>query len=135
MLELIVVAALVPLIVSASPACADPAIVSATQTSMHRNGALDVYDTAIVVKNMGNRGQAKSLLQSVEVFQDGTKVGQIGLLPLAPGRSQTVHYELQRSAGGHMGSTHLRFALVMHDPHGVPITDCSTSNDGYRLSV
>jgi len=25
--------------------------------------------------------------------------------------------------------------LVMHDPHGVPITDCSTSNDGYRLSV
>jgi hypothetical protein len=135
MLAFIVAALLTPAIASASPACADPAIVSASQTSVQHNGPLNVYSTAIVVKNLGSRGQAPSLLQSIEVFQDATKVGQIGLRPLAPGRSQTVSYQLERSAGGRTGSTQLRFVLVMHDPHGVPITNCSSANDVYRLTV
>jgi len=134
-LAFIVAALLTPAIASASSACADPSIVSASQTSVQREGALNVYTTAIVVKNLGSLGQAPSLLQSVEVFQDATKVGQIGLRPLAPGGSQTVSYRLERSAGGRTGSTRLRFVLVMHDPHGVPITNCSTANDVYRLSV
>jgi hypothetical protein len=135
MLGLIVVAALVPLIASASPDCAGPTIVSATQTSMHRDGARNVYETAIVVKNMGSHEQSSSLLESVEVFQDDTKVGEIGLLPIAPGHSQTVHYELQRSAGGRKGSTQLQFRLVTDDPHGMASTACSASTHGYRLDV
>jgi hypothetical protein len=135
MLELIVVAALVPLIASASPDCAAPTIVSATKTSMHRDGARNIYETAIVVKNTSNREQSPSVLESVEVFQDDTKVGEIGLLPIAPGHSQTVHYELQRSANGRTGSTQLQFRLVMNDPHGMAGSACSPSTHGYRLDV
>jgi subtilase family serine protease len=94
-----------------------------------------VYDTAITVRNLGTKAQPSSLLQSVEIFQDGTKVGQMGIQPLKPGASQTVHYRLQRAHGGRPGSTQLRFLLVLTDPHRVPITDCSTSNDVYHLSV
>jgi hypothetical protein len=135
MFALLVAAALGQLVVASASACSDPAIVSASQTSMQHSGSLDVYTTAIVVKNLGTVAQAPSLLQSVEVYQDATKVGQIGLHPLAPGASQTVSYQLERSAGGQPGSTRLRFVLVMHDPHGVPFTDCNAANDVYRLSI
>ena len=135
MIAFLAALALGPIIASNASACADPAIVSASLASTQRNGALDDFDTVIVVKNVGQGAQAPSLLQSVQVFQDATKVGQIGLRPLAAGASQTVHYELQRSAGGAAGSTRLRFVLVGHDPHGLPVTNCSTSNDVFRLTV
>ncbi len=92
---------------------------------MHRDGALRYYDMAIVVRNLGTVKPASSLLTSVEVWQDATKVGEVGLRTLAPSASETVHYQVKR----------LRFVLTMHDPHGVPFTDCSTQNDVFRTTV
>jgi hypothetical protein len=135
MLALPLFAVLLP-VVAMTSACADPAIVSAhaVRTS-GTDSTLNVYDAAITVRNLGTGGQASSLLQSVEIFQDATKVGQVGIEPLKPGASQTVHYRLERATGARAGTTRLRFVLTLTDPHGVPITDCSKANDVYRLSV
>jgi hypothetical protein len=135
MLALFALSALAPLLAASGSACADPAIVSVTQASMHRDGALRYYDMAIVVRNLGTVKPASSLLTSVEVWQDATKVGEVGLRTLAPSASETVHYQVKRAARGRMGSTRLRFVLTMHDPHGVPFTDCSTQNDVFRTTV
>ena len=87
------------------------------------------------VKNLGSSDEPSSLLQSVQVFQDATRVDQKGAPPLRAGGAATVHYRLQRSSEARPGTTHLRFQLVLRNPHGVPITNCSTSNDTYRINV
>jgi subtilase family serine protease len=133
MLDLIAAAAFAPLVAVTSSACADPAIVSATSTG--GAAAATTYDVAIVVRNLGRGAQPSSLLQSVQVYQNGVKVDQKGVLPLKPGASQTVHYRLMRANDAEAGSTHLRLTLVMHDAHGARVTDCSTANDTFRLDV
>jgi hypothetical protein len=133
MLEILMAAVLAPLVASASPACADPAITSAT-SSIAAGGSLDVYDVAITVKNLGSAAQPSSLLQSVAVYQDAGKVGQMGISPLRPGASQTVHYRLERAVDARPGSTNLRMVLVLRDPHRA-VTDCSSANDVFHLSV
>jgi len=136
MLALPLFAVLIPVLAMTSSTCADPAIVSAHAVPAGgADSALNVYDTAITVRNLGTGAQASSLLQSVQIFQDATKVGQVGIEPLKPGASQTVHYRLERASGARAGTTRLRFVLTLTDPHGVPITDCSKANDVYRLSV
>jgi subtilase family serine protease len=135
MLALPLIAIVLP-VVAMTSACADPAIVSARASAVNgMTGSLNVYDTAITVRNVGNAAQPSSLLQSVAIYQDGTKVGQLGIQPLKPGASQTVHYRVKRAVGARAGSTQLRFRLILSDPHGVPVTDCSTTNDTYRLTV
>jgi hypothetical protein len=126
-------AAMGPMVASASPACADPAITSAT-SSLAPGGSLDVYDVAITVKNLGSGAQPSSVLQSVEVYQDAGKVGQIGIAPLRPAGSRTVHYRLKRAVDARPGSTNLRLVLVLRDPHRA-VTDCSKANDVFRLTV
>jgi hypothetical protein len=118
-----------------SSTCADPAIVSAHASTVGDNGRLTTYDVAVTLQNLGLGGEASSLLQSVQVFQDETKVDQIGAPPLRPGGRATVHYRFQRASEARAGSTHLRFRLVERDPHGVPITDCSAANDTMGLRV
>jgi subtilase family serine protease len=135
MLALPLIAVLLP-VVAMTSACADPAIVSVHSSPVNgMTGALNVYDTSITVRNVGTAAQPSSLLQSVAIYQDGTKVGQLGIQPLKPGASQTVHYRVQRAVGARAGTTQLRFRLILSDPHGVPVTNCSTSNDVYRLTV
>jgi hypothetical protein len=133
MFGFVVAAIVAPLVASASPACADPAITSA-RSSLAAGGSLDVYDVAITVTNRGRGAQPSSLLQSVAVYQDAGKVGQIAVPPLRPNASQTVHYRLQRAVDARPGSTNLRLMLVLRDPHR-PVTDCSAANDTFRLSV
>lgn len=135
MLDVLIAALTLPVLAMTSGACADPAITAATASQVGSNGDLNTYDVAITVKNTGNAGEPSSLLQSVQVYQDATKVDQKGTQPLAPGQSETVHYRFQRSSEARPGSTHLRFQLIMTDPHGTPFNDCSTANDTYRIDV
>jgi len=129
-------ALLLPVVAVASSACADPAIVAARVSPVTgSNGALNVYNVAITVRNRGNQGQQSSLLQSVAIYQDGTKVGQEGVAPLRPGAAQTVNYRFERAVGARAGSTELHFTLLLRDPHGVPISACSSAGHAYRLSV
>ena len=124
-----------PLLAMTSTTCADPAIVGARASTVGNDGSLVSYDVAVTVANVGLGAEPSSLLQSVAVYQDATKVDQVGTPPLRPGGRATVHYRFQRSAQGRPGSTHLRFALVLSNPHGLPVTDCSTANDVYRIDV
>jgi hypothetical protein len=134
MLDVLLTALSLPFLAMTSPACADPAIASAVATQVSDNGDLTTFDVAVSVKNAGRAAEPSSLLQSVQVFQDATKVDQIGAPPLAPGRAATVHYRFSRSSEARARSTHLRFKLVLSDPHR-STTDCSTANDTFRLDV
>jgi hypothetical protein len=133
MLDTLLMALSVPLLAVSGNACAAPAITGAVANELGSNGDLNTYDVAITVKNTG-ASEPSSVLQSVQVFQDATKVDQMGTPPLAAGASATVHYRLQRSSDARPGSTHLRFSIVMHDPHR-PVADCSGQNATYRINV
>lgn len=124
-----------PLLAMTSTTCADPAIVGARASTVGNDGQLTTYDVAVTVANVGLGAEPSSLLQSVAVYQDATKVGQVGTPPLRPGARATIHYRFQRNAQARPGSTHLRFTLVLSNPHGIPVTDCSTGNDTYRIDV
>ena len=134
MLDVLLTALSLPLLAMTSTACADPAIASAVATQVGDNGNLTTFDVAVSVKNAGPGAEPSSLLQSVQVFQDATKVDQMGAPPLQPGRAATVHYRFTRSSEAHPLSTHLRFKIVMSDPHR-KTTDCSVANDTFRLDV
>jgi hypothetical protein len=134
MLDVLLTALSLPILAMTSPACVSPGITSAVANQLGSNGNLTTYDVAITVKNTGAAAEPSSLLQSVQIYQDATKVDQKGTPPLPAGGSTTVHYRLQRSSEARPGSTHLRFALVMHDPHG-PVASCSTANSSYRVNV
>jgi archaellum component FlaG (FlaF/FlaG flagellin family) len=133
MLDVLLTALTLPLLAMTSNACVAPAITTAVASQVGNNGDLTTYDVAIRVKNAGS-AEPSSLLQSVQVFQNGTKVDQKGTPPLQAGGTATVHYRLQRSSEARAGTTHLRFSLVVHDPHG-PVTNCSTAQSSYRINV
>jgi hypothetical protein len=134
MLDVLFTALSLPLLAMTSGACVSPGITSAVANQLGSNGDLTTYDVVITVKNAGPAAEPSSLLQSVQVYQDATKVDQMGTPPLRAGGSATVHYRLQRSSEARPGSTHLRFSLVIHDPHG-PVANCSTANSSYRINV
>ena len=133
MLDALLAALSLPLLAAATNACAGPAITNAVATQVGTNGDLTNYDVAITVKNSGS-AEPSSLLQSVQVYQDQTKVDQKGTQPLAAGGSTTVHYIFSRSSEAERGSTHLHFRLVLSDPHGTAFSDCTPDSD-YRLDV
>lgn len=133
MLDVLLTALSLPVLAMTSTACAQPAIASAVARQVGDNGDLTTYDVAVSVKNAGRGAEASSLLQSVQVYQDATKVDQMGAPPLSPGRVATVHYRFSRSSEAHARSTHLRFKLVATDPHR-KTTSCSVASD-FRLDV
>jgi hypothetical protein len=135
MLDGLLAALSIPLLALANNACTAPTIASAIANPIGNNGSITTYDVAIRVKNNGPAAEPSSLLQSVAIYQDATKVDQIGTPPLKPGGSATVHYRLQRSTDARSGSTHLRLQLVLRDPHGTAFGDCSSANDTYRIDV
>jgi len=124
-----------PILAMTSGACAGPTITNAVATQTGSNGDLTTYDIAVTVKNTGSAAEPSSLLQSVEVYQDATKVDQKGTQPLAAGAATTVHYRFSRSSEAQSGSTHLRLRLVLSDPHGSAFTNCSPESNSFRLDV
>lgn len=135
MLDALLAALSIPILAMTSGACAGPVITHAVASQVGSNGDVTTYDVAITVKNDGAKAEPSSLLQSVQVFQDATKVDQRGTQPLAAGASETVHYRFTRSSEARPGSTHLHFRLVLNDPHGTPFADCGTADNNYRLNV
>ena len=123
---------------AASPAAAcsgaDPAIVKTALQSSTQNGPLRHLVVAITVSNLSDVKQASNVLQSVAVYQDGNKVDNKGVKPLAAHQLQTVTYTFDRSAQAAPGTTHLRFKLSLEG--ATPANaDCNTENDEARLNV
>ena len=135
MLDALLAALTLPIVAMTSGACAGPMITHAVAAQVGANGDLSTYDVAVTVKNTGSQGEPSSLLQSVEVMQDATKVDEKGTQPLAAGASRTVHYRFSRSSEAEAGSTHLHFRLALSDPHGTPFADCTAGSSGYRLDI
>lgn len=136
MLDALLAALTLPILAMTSgAACAGPTITNAVASQAGNNGNLTSYDVAVTVKNTGSATEPSSLLQSVQVFQDATKVDQKGTQPLAAGAHTTVHYRFSRSSEAEAGSTHLFFRLVLSDPHGTPFTNCTSASNSFRLDV
>jgi hypothetical protein len=135
MLDAVLAALTLPILAMTSGACAGPTITKAVASEVGSNGDLNTYDVAIRVTNAGSAAEPSSILQSVQVYQDATKVDQKGTPPLAAGASATVHYRFQRSSEAAARSTHLHFTLTLADPHGTPFTDCSSGSNSYRLDI
>jgi hypothetical protein len=133
---LAVILALMPtLVVGANDACVAPAIISAVPDRRASDGKLNTFGIQVTVKNNGGKNEPSALLQSVQVFQNGDKVGQIGTRSLAAGAKQTVTYTFTRATGTQRNSTHLRFQLVTANPHNLPIPICHAPAESYTLNV
>jgi len=98
-------------------------------------GGLNRYTIAIMVQNVGSKGQPSNLLQSVEVMQNGDHVDQKGLQPLRPGQKQTVLYTFTRSHGAAPHTTRLTFSLAQRTYSLPGPQDCNAANDTARLTV
>jgi hypothetical protein len=128
MLAIMLVAALT------GASCANPSIISAHVKSVTTNGALNHYTVAITVRNIGDARQPVDLLQSVDVFQAGQRVGRPGLQPLRPEQSQTVTYSFDRSTDAGVGTTDLTFTLDFNGRSGRDV-DCHAGNENLSISV
>lgn len=128
MLALILAAAL------AAPSCANPSIVSAGVRSVTTTGGVKNYTVAIDVQNRGAVAQPGDLLMSLNVFQAGERVDQIGLQPLHSSQSQTVTYAFHRAAEAGDGTTDLIFTIDTNGRSGADI-DCHAGNETLKISV
>jgi len=106
--------ALAVVLADANIACARtaPAISGVTSRIDASSGGLNTYGLHISVVNHGSQRQASNVLQSVSIFQDGTKVGQKGIPPLAAGGSYAFDYTFSRATGARPGTTTFAFALA-----------------------
>jgi hypothetical protein len=129
MLDLIAIALAVPLFTVAS-GCGAPVITNAGIQSTSTSGDLRFTRVAVTVVNRG-ASQPSSMLQSVNVYQNGSKVDQKSVPPLRAGASKTVTYTFKRSAEANDDTTRLRVQLVGHDAHG----SCSTAGSPVRITV
>jgi len=110
---------------------ADPVIASVTSRLAGDNGMLNRYAVHVVVTNRGQRRQPPNDLQSVDIIENGQKVGEKGVPPLAPGQSYAFDHVYQRSSEAEDGSTHFTFRLVQ-DENG---DACATTDNEFRLRV
>ena len=120
---------------SASAACAgaDPAIVSVAVHRVVPLGALNRYELAGRVVNMGRAAQAGNVLQFVDIYQNGVKINERGIPPLKPGQSYTFSYASERSRQAGNGTTTLWFQLAV--PAGARASqNCNPNNDRVKLS-
>jgi|SRR5580658_1609478 hypothetical protein len=113
-----------------TPACSGPApaILSARVANAARDNGHEHYTVNVTVANVGGRGQADSVLQSVAVYRDGEKKDQKGIPPLRAGQSYHYTYGMDRAFSAAGGSTHLTFRLMG------PEADCN-ANVVYRMNL
>jgi hypothetical protein len=109
---------------------ADPALVAANVKGVTNTGGVNHYVVSISVMNRGMANQPSNVLQSVDIFQNGNKVDTKGIPPLKSGQLYKFDFTFMRSADAADGTTHLRFAIAMHQPSGAPNDqDCNAGND------
>jgi hypothetical protein len=127
---LLVAAAALP----AGAACrpGDVSIVSATPDGARSDGSLDDVRVTVVVRNEGGSVQSGNTLQSVDIYQAGSRVGAKGIPPLRPGQSYAFTYTFQRSPEAAPGTTQLLFRLVGDNPAGAA---CVNAAQRIRLNV
>jgi hypothetical protein len=114
--------------------CANPSILSARVQSVRTNDGLNHYTIGITVQNQGDVRQPSNLLQSVDVFQNRQKVGQISLKPFGPKQLQNVTYSFDRSADAGVGTTYLTFTLDFNGRSGHNV-DCSAGTETFKITV
>jgi hypothetical protein len=122
-------------IAQTSNSCSSVAIAAARGRLLGQDGAINRYALDITVANLGSRPQPSSMLQSVEIFQDATKVDQKGVPPLRPGQRVTVTYDFTRSVEARPDTTRFRLKLVGHDPHAELGSACQDAAEIYRVTV
>lgn len=106
----------------------DPSLGTVTVSGVTQDGGLNNYHISGTVTNAGSAGQAKDVLQSVDIYMGDQKLDAKSIPPLAAGQSATFDYTYQRSKDAGQGTTHLRFVLDMHNPGG-NAQNCSAQND------
>src|ERR1700722_12115703 len=90
---------------TASCSGADPAIVGAKATSTTPKGDMSEISVTVTVVNNGSTGQQSNTLQSVDVYQNNTKVDRKGLPPLKAGQPYTFTYVFDRATDAGNGTT------------------------------
>lgn len=125
--------ALAVVLADANLACARtaPAISSVTSRIDDASGKVNTYALHVSVVNHGSQHQASNVLQSVSIFQDGSKVGEKGVPPLAAGGSYAFDYTFTRADGARPGTTSLAFRL---EPGRNAVAACYGTSP-YRLRV
>jgi hypothetical protein len=108
------------------------AISSAAWKTTNTDGSIANVQVAVTVTNSGSAKEPSNTLQSVEIWQDGTKTGTKGIPPLGPGRSYTFTYTAQRNRQAPVGTTHLVFKLVGDNAAG---TANVKPGNRYKLDV
>jgi hypothetical protein len=105
--------ALAAVLADANLACARsaPTISGVTSRIDEASGGLNTYGLHVSIVNRGSQRQASNVLQSVSIFQDGSKVDQKGIPPLAGGGSYAFDYTFSRADGARPGTTSFAFAL------------------------
>jgi hypothetical protein len=112
------------------PACAGnyPAITAVAVQNVIPDAGVNQYTVRVSVTNRGPDSQAANALQSVEIYQDATKVGEKGIPPLKAGGTYAFPYRFTRNSDAAEGTTNLVFRLDRQ----VPGQSCGTR---YALSV
>lgn len=124
---------MIPALLALACAAAGPTIVAAHASAPVPNGSLSHYVVTIDVKNSGRSKQGSNVLQSVDVYQNGTKVDAKSVPPLAPDQTFAAQYAFDRAAEARPNSTSFLFRLDVHSPASA--RPCSEANAVYRLLV
>jgi subtilase family serine protease len=119
---------------AASCAGADPAIVSVKVQNVTNNGSANHYTLVGRVTNLGTAKQSSNVLQFVDIYQNGTRLEDRGVPPLAPGQSYTFSYDWQRASDAGSGTTTMHFSLRMTSPSPPGSQDCNTGNDTFNVT-
>jgi hypothetical protein len=114
---------------------ADPAIVGVRRAGRTTMNGVNHYRIAVTVKNVGPRRQAGNTLDSVALYEYAIRHDVKGLQPLGPGETQTVVFDVQRSAEAGAGTTPLRFRIEFTKPVPPGGQDCDPTNDMAALDI
>jgi hypothetical protein len=128
------VLALAALLADVNETCEQPQLQIASVTSQLTGdvGAVNHYDLRVVVANSGGARQPSDVLQSVSIYQDGSKVGEKGVPPLGARGSYAFDQPFQRSDQANAGTTSFTFRL---HPDRNASAACYGEGDRYRLTV
>lgn len=118
---------------AAGCAGADPAVTSVRVQNVTANGSANRYTLVGTVTNLGNQKQASNVLQFVDIYQEGTRLEDRGVPPLAPGQSYTFSYVWMRALDAGTNTTTFDFRIRMTSPSPAGNHDCNAGNDTYRL--
>jgi subtilase family serine protease len=113
---------------------ADPAITSVKVQSVNGSGSLNRYTIVGSVTNLGSQKQASNVLQFVDLYQNGTRLEDRGIPPLAPGQTYTWSYVWGRASDAGPNTTTFHFNLRMTQLSPPGSQDCNAGNNTFSLT-